>query len=270
MHYFRKSRLIAAASLIMAGLTLSGCNGFTTPMIPPQDNLNGRSIVFSGMPLPTFFVASAAQWNEDYAVTAAHTPFVKKVAHRCSTGCDLLFIKRKAKEPVPEWRVAIPGEKVISAGSSSFYIPVYGTGKASDTRVRITNKHEPNGLRAHSAAATVGMSGGPLYGTDGSILGITVGMGKGITHTGEHGEHSIAHAPRVSLFVPYEDIKEEWEIFQRIQNGEKIPVIKRPTKALSPEEYQAAKEEAIKRMEKKELKEKKKKDRKEKRKKEKA
>lgn len=251
MRHSMKSRLFPIAGLVLAGVVLSGCNGFTRPMIPPQDNLHGRSIVLSGLPLPTVFVGSAVQWDENYAVTAAHTPLVKKVVHRCSTGCDLLFVKRKAKGPVPEWRDSVPGEKVITAGSSIAYIPIYGVGKASSTRVKINNQNEINGLMAHSAPIASGMSGGPVYGADGKVLGMTLGKGKNMKFWGEHGEHSIAHQPRVSLFIPYEDIKAEWEIFQRIQKGENIPLIKRPGRALTPEEFAKAEEKAVEKMNKK-------------------
>lgn len=244
-----KRKLFGVAGLSLIGSMLAGCNGFTQPMMP-QDNLEGRRMVMSGLPLPGVFIGSAVQWNEDYAVTADHNPLVVGVKHRCSTGCDMAFIKRKARGPVPEWRNAVPGEDVITAGSSMAYFPVYGKGKAADTKMTMTNMYAPNGLSTHSAPVAMGMSGGPVYGADGSVLGITLGNNSGRARFwGEQGQYSAAHLPRISLYLPYSEIQAEWDIFQRIQDGEYIPMIPRPGRALTPEEVAAEHALAVERME---------------------
>lgn len=97
---FIKLGLLASAISIIAG-----CNG--TIHLTSASDAKGYEPVFSGFPLPLFFVASSVQWNEDYAVSAKHTPFLRNIAYSCSTGCDLVFIKRKADNNIPEWRHSI-------------------------------------------------------------------------------------------------------------------------------------------------------------------
>ena len=107
---------------------LSGCNGWVSP--ETDAGLNDRYFtVFSGPPLPGMIVASAVQWNADYAVTAAHTPFLLNQAYRCSTGCDLLFIAHKATGALPQWRHFRSGEAVTALGSSTLLIPMSATGR---------------------------------------------------------------------------------------------------------------------------------------------
>ena len=52
---------------------IAGCNGILKPDCAGPAN-NSYFIVFSGFPLPYLYMASAVQWNENYAVTTRHTP----------------------------------------------------------------------------------------------------------------------------------------------------------------------------------------------------
>ena len=68
------------APCMAAMMLLSGCNGVPTSYV--SDPVYSQAfVVTSGAPLPMLLMASAIQWNEDYAVTAKHTPFLRNVVH---------------------------------------------------------------------------------------------------------------------------------------------------------------------------------------------
>lgn len=171
-------------------------------------------MVLSGLPLPGLFIGSATQWNEEYAVTASHTPLVKKVAYRPDNNVDVLFIKRKAKNGVPEWRDGVPGEKVFSMGYNIGYIRVAGEGVMSDTTMAVNNKDFDSNLIIHSAPVTSGMSGGPVYGEDGKVIGMTLGNATVSVFYEPLTEHSAYHIKPHSLALTYRDIKAEWDKYQ--------------------------------------------------------
>jgi hypothetical protein len=200
---------------LLLGL-LSGCNGFTKPL-PPGSEYAGSQPVYSSLPAPMVFMGTATQWNEEYAVTAAHIPFTDNVAHRCSTGCDLVFIKRKAEGPVPQWREPVPGEEVVAVGySGAMLFPVHGKGQAKSTRVVLEDKPSSVAYATHDAPLTMGMSGGPLYGADKAVLGINLGFGLDYQWYSDLDDpHSIGHAKRNSYYLSTEVIRAEWELFQR-------------------------------------------------------
>lgn len=214
-------KLRLASALLVSSL-IAGCNGFTPPVTSPAD-YKGRSSVFAALPFPGAFHGSAAQWNEDYAVTVNHIPYLRNVVHVCTTGCDMSFIKRKAKGPLPEWRSAVPGEKLTPVGTPFFYYPVHSTGYAKSTMHKLSTHPEGERSASHDAPIQGGMSGGPIYAEDGKIVGIT----EGLIHTNrlsqsisklEHYDkddpHSSFYGDRISYYMPYERIKKEWEIFQ--------------------------------------------------------
>lgn len=190
---------------------LAGCNGWVSP--ETDERLTDRYFtVLSGPPIPGFIVASAVQWNADYAVTAAHTPFLRNQAYRCSTGCDLLFIAHKADGALPRWRQFHAGEAVTALGSSSLLIPMSSMGKVWP--VPFVDDGSASGERygVHDAAIAKGMSGGPLIGSDGSVLGINIGFQAGFRPPANRPE--LAGMSRLSVFVPYSVIQREWLLFQ--------------------------------------------------------
>ncbi|MFR0688930.1 trypsin-like peptidase domain-containing protein [Enterobacterales bacterium AE_CKDN230030158-1A_HGKHYDSX7] len=190
---------------------LSGCNGWVSPETDAR--LTERYFtVLSGPPLPGMIVASAVQWNADYAVTAAHTPFLLHQAYRCSTGCDLLFIAHKAKGPLPPWRHFRSGEAVTALGSSTLLIPMSARGKVWP--VPFVDGDSASGERyaVHDAAIAKGMSGGPLLASDGAVLGINIGYLSGWTPPASRPD--LAGMSRLSVFVPYRVIQREWLLFQ--------------------------------------------------------
>ncbi|SDI72718.1 serine protease [Pseudomonas panipatensis] len=197
-------------SLAMMTL-LTGCNGWVKPETDSQ--LTSRYFtVTSGLPVPGLIVASAVQWNADYAVTAGHVPYLSSQVYSCSTRCDLVFIKHKASGPLPNWRSARNGEEVTALGSSSLLIPMSSHGRYWPVPYVNLNERNNEMYGIHDAALAQGMSGGPLIGNDGDVLGINIGYQgttfRGISHPGLKG------AKRVSVFVPYAVIEREWKLFQ--------------------------------------------------------
>jgi hypothetical protein len=192
-------------------LALSGCNGWVSP--ETDANLTDRYFsVFSGPPLPGMIVASAVQWNADYAVTAAHTPFLLNRAYRCSTGCDLLFIAHPAKGPLPQWREFRSGESVTALGSSTLLIPMSAQGRVWPVPFVNAGSGTNERYAVHDAAMAKGMSGGPLLAKDGSVLGINIGFLPGWSPPSNRPE--LAGMSRLSVFVPYSVIQREWLLFQ--------------------------------------------------------
>ncbi|WP_152227781.1 serine protease [Pseudomonas sp. SCB32] len=192
-------------------VVLTGCNGWVSP--ETNGSLTDRYFsVFSGPPLPGVMVASAVQWNSDYAVTAAHTPFLRNQAYRCSTGCDLLFITHKAEGQVPRWRDFRPGEAVTALGSSSLLIPMSAQGRIWPASFVKPGSSSQEHYGIHDAAIAKGMSGGPLIASDGSVLGINIGYSKGWSAQPDRPEK--AGMARLSVFVPYSVILREWRLFQ--------------------------------------------------------
>ncbi|MDF3931848.1 trypsin-like peptidase domain-containing protein [Pseudomonas citronellolis] len=196
---------------LLCSVLLSGCNGWVKP--ETDGALTSRYFtVTSGLPAPGLVVASAIQWNADYAVTAAHVPYLSSLAYSCSTRCDLVFIRHKASGALPNWRPARVGEAVTALGASSFLIPTSSEGRVWPVPYRNLNEPSQELYGIHDAALAQGMSGGPLLAADGSVVGMNIGyqgtFWHGISHPGLKG------AKRVSVFVPYAIIEREWKLFQ--------------------------------------------------------
>lgn len=171
------------------------------------------------------FIATATQWNENYAVTAAHTPFVNGIAHRCSTGCDLVFIRRKASGSIPQWRDPVPGEEVVAVGySGALLMPVQGVGQARSTLVKREDEGSSTLYATHDAPLAAGMSGGPLYGAqDKAVLGINIGLGLTFTWLKDLDDPlSIGHAKRNAYYIATRDVQAEWDIYQSTKQDDTL------------------------------------------------
>jgi hypothetical protein len=191
-------------------LLLVGCNGVPRPLAS-DEGLHGHFTVNSGFPLPYFFQGSAVQWNQDYAVTVRHIPLIPNVVYQCSSGCDMVFIRHPAEGPIPLWRDPVRGEPVTAVGFSPMLMDLKGEGSAKGMRVRLSNSSDPTAYAVHDGPIVHGMSGGPVYGRDGAVLGITVGMLFGATPA--FGD--LKSSERLSLYLPYDVINKEWEAYNR-------------------------------------------------------
>jgi hypothetical protein len=193
------------AITILLSIILSGCNG-TLKTVPPDSELPGYIKISSGFPAPSLFHGSGIQWNEEYAVSVSHMPFLSNVVHTCSTGCDLVFIKHKAKELTPNWRKAKTGEPVRTVGTSATYTTLMGEGKSKAVKANLNRKNDNTKYSLTDAPVVKGMSGGPIYTEDNYIIGMTVGI---FLPT-----QSTYSARSFSAYVPYETILREWKIFK--------------------------------------------------------
>jgi len=174
-------------------------------------------VVTSGAPLPLLLMASAIQWNEDYAVTAKHTPFLPNVVHE-GLG-DVVFFKHKASK-VPQWRQFVPGESVTAVGFNSFMMPVQGKGRTLDSLVRLEGTPGSVFYSVHDGPITKGMSGGPVFADDGKVVGMNVAF---IAKDGIDARNrpDLANKARVSVFMSYSEIDKEWRRFQHLAHKSK-------------------------------------------------
>jgi hypothetical protein len=158
-------------------------------------------------------MASAVQWNEDYAVTTRHTPLIPNVKYSCSTGCDLVFIQHKANGRYPSWRAPRVGEDITAVGASPYLVTTSGKGKVYQTPFLNTDEHSGDLYAIHDAPLIKGMSGGPVIASDGSIVGINTGFYS--TTLNDISSHlDVKGAERISIFIPYSIILREWGLLQ--------------------------------------------------------
>ena len=199
----------STAPCLAAMMLLSGCNGMPTAYVsdPVYDQ---AFVVTSGAPLPMLLMASAIQWNEDYAVTAKHTPFLRNVVHE-GLG-DVVFFKHKATQ-VPHWRPYIPGESVTAVGFNSLMMPVQGKGRTLDSLVRLEGTPGSVFYSVHDGPMVKGMSGGPLFAEDGKVVGINVAFIPK-DEIDSRNRPDLADKARVSVFMSYSEIDKEWRRFQ--------------------------------------------------------
>ena len=194
---------------LAAMMLLSGCNGVPTSYV--SDPVYSQAfVVTSGAPLPLLLMASAIQWNEDYAVTAKHTPFLRNVVHE-GLG-EVVFFKHKASE-VPHWRQYVPGESVTAVGFNSLMIPVQGKGHALPSLVRLEGTPGSVFYSLHDGPMVKGMSGGPVFADDGQVVGINIAFIPK-NEIDARTRPDLADKERVSVFMSYSEIDKEWRRFQ--------------------------------------------------------
>lgn len=197
-------------SLLAACVLLSGCNGVPTAFT--QDPLSDQAfVVHSGGPLPLLLMGTAVQWNADYAVTVKHLPYLSGAEWQGKG--DVQFFRHPASQSLPMWRQYVPGETLTAVGYNSLYMPIEGKGQALPAMVRL-DAHDGGVLYAtHNGATAKGMSGGPVMAADGEVVGINVAyLTAGDLPALKRAD--LAGQPRVSIFMPYKAINQEWQRFQ--------------------------------------------------------
>lgn len=195
---------------------LSGCNGMPTAYVsdPVYDQ---AFVVTSGAALPMLLMATAIQWNEEYAVTAKHTPFLRDVVHE-GLG-DVVFFKHKANR-VPQWRQFVPGESVTAVGFNSLMMPVQGKGHTLASLVRLSGTPGSVFYSVHDGPITKGMSGGPVFADDGNVVGMNVAyIAK--DQIDARTRPDLADKQRISVFMSYSEIDKEWRRFQYLAHRNK-------------------------------------------------
>ncbi|MNZ35500.1 hypothetical protein D3C78_528990 [compost metagenome] len=196
-------------AVFLSGAVCAGCNGLVRPDVDGAGEPHYFR-VFSGFPLPFLYMASAVQWNEEYAVTVRHIPLVSGKAHTCSTGCDLVFIRHRCDCKVPLWRAPRVGEKITAAGASPYLLGVTGQGKVYPAPFVNTDENSGDYYAIHDAPLVEGMSGGPVIGSDGQIVGINIGIYSTLLNNID--SPGAKGAKRISVFVPFAIIQREWNL----------------------------------------------------------
>ena len=225
--------MIKITVILLVAFSTVGCNGFVKPDLSGEYN-DSYFVVFSGFPAPFLYTASAVQWNDDYAVTTRHTPFLPDIAYSCSTGCDLAFIKHKADGSYPSWRAPCLGEEVTAVGVSPYMMTTTGKGKVYQTPFLNVKENSGDLYGIHDAPVIKGMSGGPVIGVDGSVVGINEGY-YSVTPHDIPAQTDLRGAERVSIFVPYSIIAREWRLFQAQLNHDTRPIGPTPKTDFCPE-----------------------------------
>lgn len=204
------SRKACGLALMVALAAAGGCNGL--PRLSLGDGRDAAIQIHSSDSIPYLRSATATQWNADYAVTVGHLPFaVSGTVNRCSSGCDLIFFRHAADGAVPRWRNALPGESVVAVGTSPMFVRVEGRGRAMGTPIKLIDEGSGVLYAAHDAPVIKGMSGGPVYGLDGSVLGMTIGYVRDYEYVSNV---EVRGANRVSVYLPYAAIRDEWVRYQ--------------------------------------------------------
>lgn len=199
-------------------LVISGCTGMVSS-VSHDEHLPGYFKVSSSGANALLYIGSAVQWNNHYAVSTAHIPSLSNVVHRCSTGCDLVFIRKDADGPLPRWRPAVVGEALEAVGQTPLLITVKGKGSSKAQRVRLKEKNDRTPYALSDTPVVQGMSGGPIYGSDSAVVGITVGVYKPSLPL----PAPLTESKNLTVYVPYEIIQHEWLIFYSRQRLERNP-----------------------------------------------
>ena len=175
-------------------------------------SIEGRTAEYSYGTLTNFDtnqLGSYVQWTEDVAVTVNH---IKVDDSLFALECvDIQFIPRKGMPPV--WDNVGWDDEVIAVGdtiSTESKQPrlVHGRSKGKTVSAVVPMCDGDVTTRVHTATATPGMSGGPLYRvSDGAAVGINVGtiMVKGHPFEG------------ATQFIQTSVIRGVWDFLQKKQ-----------------------------------------------------
>ncbi|WP_455233118.1 trypsin-like peptidase domain-containing protein [Geopseudomonas aromaticivorans] len=209
-------RIQRLAGLLLA-VWVAGCQ-----LVPSS---RGSASVAPGLHQPASAFAlqqgSATQWNSTYAVTAGHIPAISGTTYRCSSECDLVFFPHPAAGPVPAWRHPRTGERLTAVGIAPGNVVQTSEGTARRTRLDISDDRSGVLYGIHDGPVVKGMSGGPVYGEDGSIVGITIGFIPN-TEPLKQASPELQATERISIYLPYAEIQSEWVRFQRQRHAEGV------------------------------------------------
>lgn len=174
-----------------------------------QQSLQARELtygVLTSQYQKIIYNASYTQWNENYAITANHVKNVTNSVYSCSSGCDLQFFKKKNEKFKIAWRDAIKGEKLYFLGQDRYKQGRIKIGYNLDKNVLDSDTNRIIGKLAF-VSVEEGMSGGPVYGEDGKIVGMSFAVvNKSLDRYGPY---------KYSVFIPYAMIKQQWNEYNK-------------------------------------------------------
>lgn len=149
-------------------------------------------------------MASGIQWNEQYMVTARHVDFLEVKGVSCSQGCDLQFV-RKRQDDKTVWRSASNLESVRAVGVT------HGKGliEHKGTVLPWMQLMQGSEVKYQMVSAKIenGMSGGPVYGVDGAVIGMVVGF---IDPSALKASDQFKGFEHIGLFLPTAEIERQW------------------------------------------------------------
>jgi hypothetical protein len=149
-------------------------------------------------------MASGIQWNEQYMVTAKHVDFLSVPGVTCAESCDLQFV-RQHQDISTTWRSAkhLEPVRVVGVAPGKGLIEYRG-------RVLPWMQSMPGSKVKYQmvdAQIEDGMSGGPVYGEDGAVLGMVVGF---IDPTALKASDQFKGFEQIGLFLPTVEIERQW------------------------------------------------------------
>lgn len=181
--------------LVLFALFLTGCA--TTP----NEKIYGQFKRSESISVKE--VSSYVQWNNEYSVTVKHSKIVQKISYE-SKNFDLRFVRNPSLK-VPSWNDPVKGEKITMLGFPNYRkeTPTIREGlEVGDVRTL-----EGEMFRGVKTKIVKGMSGGPVINDKNEIVGINIGYSQ-MTNPVTKEKYFI------SIYLPYEVIKDEWEKFQ--------------------------------------------------------
>ncbi len=148
---------------------------------------------------------SYIQWDKNHAVTVRHVKQIDKFVY-VSGKFDIQFFKHQ-EDDIPKWGNYISNDPIVSGGFvNGKYIEVKGYDMGLTLKI---DDYPTPVYRATSAKIVHGMAGGPVFNEVGEVIGINIGLSREPVKYGEDYYN-------VSVYLPYEIIKNEWDNYQEI------------------------------------------------------
>lgn len=160
-----------------------------------------------------FSVSSGVQWNDDYVVTLKTTES-ENDKFACLDECGVVFIKKHKQAPVPEWRHRISNEPVTLLGASDDIDETF-VYKSMDIDVSAISA-DITPYPVYAIPTTIvenNAEGGPVYGSDGKVIGIISGFVNTVDDTGERLTYLDGFdSGFFALYIPYSELIRAWDL----------------------------------------------------------